>query len=169
MGSTPITHPTTRYETTTLVIKSKLTRRYSSVAERCLVTALAGVQFPLSPHMYKNLKDPRLKEARLRHYKKNKIKYLEKNVERKHRNRKFIISFLQKNTCIDCPEKDIRCLHFDHRDRESKKFNIGKASSDGFSLKSLKEEISKCDVRCANCHFKRTSVQFNWYKNGSLV
>lgn len=30
--------------------------------------------------------------------------------------------------------------------------------------KIVKAEIAKCDVRCSNCHIKRTTKQFNWWK-----
>jgi chromosome segregation ATPase len=48
-------------------------------------------------------------------------------------------------------------LEFDHRDPSAKSFVI----SDGYreTLKALKAEIAKCDVRCANCHRKRHAIQ----------
>jgi hypothetical protein len=52
-------------------------------------------------------------------------------------------------------------LEFDHL--RDKKFAIGKAASGGYSLKKIQEEVEKCVVRCANCHRKKTAVQFNWY------
>ena len=32
------------------------------------------------------------------------------------------------------------------------------------SLDTLKKEIDKCEIRCANCHRRKTAKQFNFYK-----
>lgn len=45
-------------------------------------------------------------------------------------------------------------MDFDHRDPSTKKGGVGKFVSVGW--KSLKEEIAKCDLVCANCHRERT-------------
>jgi hypothetical protein len=34
---------------------------------------------------------------------------------------------------------------------------------DHYSIARIKEEIEKCDVRCANCHTRRTAHQFGWW------
>lgn len=75
----------------------------------------------------------------------------------------FIISYLKNNSCIDCKEDDIVVLEFDHV-RGSKKFTIGALAQVGASLNTLKKEISKCDVRCANCHKRKTAREFGYYK-----
>jgi predicted nucleic acid-binding Zn-ribbon protein len=61
---------------------------------------------------------------------------------------------LQKG-CVDCgfnahPE----ALDFDHRDPTEKLRNVSCVKT--LSLKSLMDEIAKCDVVCANCHRIRT-------------
>lgn len=30
-------------------------------------------------------------------------------------------------------------------------------------MEQLLAEIERCDVRCANCHWRKTAVQFGWY------
>ena len=72
----------------------------------------------------------------------------------------YIREYLKTHPCIDCGQADIRCLHFDHV-RETKSFNIANA----FSLKKVEEEIKKCEVRCANCHMKKTSDDFGWHRS----
>ncbi len=56
--------------------------------------------------------------------------------------------------CVDCGEKDVRVLDFDHV-RGTKEFSISKGLRDRVSNVRLVQEIKKCEVRCANCHRKR--------------
>jgi hypothetical protein len=72
-------------------------------------------------------------------------------------NRAFILDYLSVRQCVDYGWDDIDVLEFDHRDPKTKLF----ALSDGYrqTLKALKAEIEKCDVRCANCHRKRHAIE----------
>jgi hypothetical protein len=45
-------------------------------------------------------------------------------------------------------------LEFDHL--HSKDFNISDAARKGVSMKKLNAEIAKCEVRCSNCHRRKT-------------
>jgi hypothetical protein len=53
------------------------------------------------------------------------------------------------------------CMDFDHRDADSKSFNI--ASRIQLSIEKLAAEIAKCDLVCSNCHRIRTSGR-QWRK-----
>lgn len=79
------------------------------------------------------------------------------------RNRRFIYNYLVTHPCINCGESDPIVLEFDHLDGADKKFNISEAHER--SLDSIKNEISKCRILCANCHRRRTAIQAGWYKN----
>ena len=76
---------------------------------------------------------------------------------RRHRIR--LASYLRDHPCVDCGESDIRCLDFDHRDPQEKLANVGTLVFTHVSWERVEREIAKCDVRCANCHRKRTSGQ----------
>ena len=65
----------------------------------------------------------------------------------------------------DCGEVDPTVLVFDHRDPTEKFKDVGKMIHNGSSLENVQREISKCDVRCANCHSRRTAKQFGYYEN----
>jgi hypothetical protein len=83
--------------------------------------------------------------------------------EMRKRNREFILEYLSTHPCVDCGENDPIVLDFDHV--RNKKFkNVGILCLNGFSVDKIKEEIDKCDVRCANCHRRKTAKQFGWYK-----
>jgi hypothetical protein len=93
--------------------------------------------------------------------------YKERSVARQKENRKvlrqFVWDFLKEHPCIDCGETDPIVLEFDHL--SDKKWSIADVASHNVSQKKLNEEIAKCEVRCANCHRKKTAIQLNWYKD----
>lgn len=98
------------------------------------------------------------------HYQRNQRKYIDKKQKNKLKIRQTLLDYLRTHPCIDCGENEPACLDFDHRDSSQKSFTISTAAVRIlFSLKTLREEIAKCDVRCANCHRKRTAVEQGWY------
>ncbi len=70
-----------------------------------------------------------------------------------------IVKYLMQHPCVDCGETDVIVLQFDHRDEKS--FTIGGNCNNKVSA-TLIEEIKKCDVRCANCHVRKTAKEQNW-------
>ena len=109
------------------------------------------------------------KEYRREYYQKNKAKISEQDnltsTERKNRNRQFVWDYYKANPCIDCGENNPLVLEFDHKDDSDKIDRISKMVSGKWSIERIKEEITKCDVRCANCHHIRTAEQQGWYKD----
>ena len=101
------------------------------------------------------------------HYKKNRPYYLlkaktrNKNLRLTARN--YIREYLSRNTCIDCGESDPIVLEFDHREDKFKEIsNLIKGT---YPLEIIKKEVGKCDIRCANCHRKKTAKEFGWSRN----
>ena len=86
------------------------------------------------------------------------------NAEVIQRNREAVYAYLAEHPCVDCGEKDTVVLEFDHRDDAPKTDTISAMVRRAFSLTTIMKEISKCDVRCANCHRRRTAIQFGWWK-----
>lgn len=78
--------------------------------------------------------------------------------ELSRRCRQYALDHKLSHPCVDCGEADPRCLDFDHRDHATKSFNISDYTSSkrSIALSRLEAEIAKCDVRCANCHRKKT-------------
>ena len=69
----------------------------------------------------------------------------------KSRNRQIVIDYLKTHPCIDCGNSDIRVLEFDHV-RGDKLGNISHAVHRVWKTEKLLNEISKCEIRCCNCH-----------------
>ena len=99
------------------------------------------------------------------HYKKHKSYYLRKAKTRNSRlrfeARKFILEYLSAHPCIDCGESDSLVLEFDHR---GNKLRAVSHLAREVSIDKIKLEIEKCEVRCANCHRRRTAKEFRWHK-----
>ena len=73
--------------------------------------------------------------------------------------------YLADHPCVDCGESDPRCLEFDHRDPGTKTANVATLVQRAGAWKVILAEIEKCDVRCANCHRRRTSGQFSTWRH----
>lgn len=86
---------------------------------------------------------------------------------KKKSNRKIVLDVKINGSCVDCGQTNPFLLEFDHIKTKTpdrapqKKFVIG----DSVTCKTptaLKEEMDKCELRCANCHRIKTL-----YENGS--
>ena len=69
--------------------------------------------------------------------------------------------YLRANPCVDCGERDIVVLEFDHV-RGEKKYNLSQMTSGAFGVATIQAEIEKCEVRCANCHRRKTAKDQGW-------
>lgn len=101
-----------------------------------------------------------------KYYEANRESYLKttyrSRAARKVVARKHVITHLESHPCVDCGEGDTVVLHFDHV-RGEKVDNVAEMICQGASLERLQAEIDKCEVRCANCHMRKTAVQLGWH------
>src|SRR5256885_10847461 len=65
-----------------------------------------------------------------------------------------IIDYLREHPCVDCGERDIVVLEFDHIG--DKIADVSVYAGSGRTWERVKAEIEKCEVRCANCHRRKT-------------
>jgi hypothetical protein len=88
------------------------------------------------------------------HYESNKEKYKKNIKEAKLNNAQFIRDLKSTTPCKDCGKVfPYYVMDFDHL--TDKKFNIAR-SVRVKGINQIKEEISKCDIVCSNCHRVRT-------------
>lgn len=76
---------------------------------------------------------------------------------RASRNRTSLARYLAKRGCVDCGVQDQPVLEFDHR--HDKRANISTLIAAGRAWTTIVEELAKCEVRCANCHRRRTAIE----------
>jgi hypothetical protein len=74
-----------------------------------------------------------------------------------------VLEFLSQTACVDCGEDDPIVLEFDHVDPRAKSKGVAKFLSGHYSWESVLSEIKKCEVRCANCHRRKTYIQFGFW------
>ena len=114
---------------------------------------------------YRSYCRPCCSEYGKEHYERNKAYYLAKNhvsrARSRQTNRDLIFAFLLAHSCVDCGESNPIVLDFDHVDPKTKRWTIGGMLSRR-TTSAVRREMSKCVVRCANCHRRRTAVQFNF-------
>lgn len=107
---------------------------------------------------------------RRRHYLNNRDLYIAREVARmvgyRIDNRFRIFEYLSAHACVDCGETDTLVLEFDHRDRSTKRTEVARLATSK-PWKVVLEEMLKCDVRCGNCHRRRTALQLNWTPAGT--
>ncbi len=100
------------------------------------------------------------------HYALNRQAYIARNVSnmrvRRREYKARVWSYLAEHPCVDCGETDLVVLEFDHLDPRDKRLEIYWLVQSAYGWNTIVAEIEKCEVRCSNCHRRRTAVQFSW-------
>jgi hypothetical protein len=95
--------------------------------------------------------------ARVDYYKRNRTKEHDYDKERRNKLKIKLLDYLKDKECVDCKEKDPIVLEFDHL--KDKKEAVTVMAHKGHSWKKILEEIDKCEIRCANCHRRKTAFE----------
>lgn len=82
-------------------------------------------------------------------------------------NRRLRWEYLLAHPCVDCGESDPLVLEFDHR--EDKRAQIVDLMRNHAQWSDVLKEIEKCDVRCANCHRRRTAKVRGHYRELAML
>ena len=81
--------------------------------------------------------------------------YIRKNSDERIKSvQLWLLEYFSTHPCVDCGESDILVLEFDHR--SDKLGNVSDLRKNG-NIASVKSEVEKCDVRCCNCHRRKTA------------
>ena len=88
---------------------------------------------------------------------KKRKKILKEELERK------IWDYLLSHPCVDCGQNNLVVLEFDHV-RGTKKTEIAILLKNVVPWATIEEEITKCDVRCSNCHKIKTAKEKGYKK-----
>jgi hypothetical protein len=74
--------------------------------------------------------------------------------ETTRRNLIYLRGLLTIGKCCDCGEDDLMVLEFDHlRDKHR---GVTVLARNDCSVERLRREVAKCEIRCGNCHRRRT-------------
>lgn len=90
-----------------------------------------------------------------KYYANHKRKYRDRNRRYRDDCRRCVYEYLKSHPCVDCGESDPVVLEFDHV-RGNKDSNIATLVFRATNPLRVIEEITKCEVRCANCHRRKT-------------
>jgi hypothetical protein len=74
--------------------------------------------------------------------------------------------YLAEHACVDCGESDPVVLEFDHL--RDKRANVPQLITYGLSWRAIQAEIAKCEVRCVNCHMRRTARQIGIHDRNAV-
>jgi len=74
------------------------------------------------------------------------------------------LEYLRQHPCVDCGESDPVVLDADHVG-DNKTWNVSQLVGRGrFSWDRAITELAKCEIRCSNCHRKKTAKRQSWFK-----
>ncbi len=79
-------------------------------------------------------------------------------------NRQKMVEYLSDHPCVKCGENDPIVLDFDHISPGNKRIQVSTLMRSCVKWETILREINKCEVRCANCHRRRTAMQFGWWQ-----
>ena len=79
------------------------------------------------------------------------------------RNLKVVLAALSDGGCVDCGQRDLLVLEFDHVG--PKRAAVSALARQGCSVETLNREIRQCVVRCANCHRRRTAERGGHFRH----
>ncbi len=83
-----------------------------------------------------------------------RCKKCKQKIQAEHRKKlsAMILDIKKKSKCEICNNDNYKHLLFHHINAEYKRFNISKANMQGLSVDTILDEISRCQILCANCH-----------------
>lgn len=94
----------------------------------------------------------------------NDNEYMRKYMAKRYRQRMDDAIEYLGGKCVDCGSQED--LEFDHGDRSSKVMNVSQSVT--YSKKKFWAEVEKCQLRCRECHNKKTLNELG-FQDGKVV
>lgn len=94
----------------------------------------------------------------------NRLRVKQQNKKQQAKNLQLFLRYLQVTGCVDCGEQRAVLLECDHL--IDKEYNVGNKAKRLY-WSTLQLELSKCVIRCGNCHRKRTTKQLGMWRGQS--
>lgn len=91
-----------------------------------------------------------------------KLKHSESRNRLRAEKARNVYEYLKSHPCVDCGESDPLVLEFDHRGDAIKFEAVTQMVINNASWAKITAEMRKCDVRCANCHRRKTAAQLGY-------
>ncbi len=66
-----------------------------------------------------------------------------------------IMKYKEEHPCVDCGQRNVGLLQFDHLVKMDDNTSIGRLIKRGASLERIWTEVAKCEIRCIQCHLTR--------------
>lgn len=88
-----------------------------------------------------------------KYYKDKRLKHIQKVKYSKIKNKDWFADLKSKLKCSRCGFDHPAAIQFHHSDPSKKDFSLSQGVTMGYSRERILEEIAKCEVLCANCHF----------------
>lgn len=83
-----------------------------------------------------------------------------KNSNKSRQRKAQFVADYKNRPCADCGvQYPSYVMDLDHLPELTKLVKVSTLVSTGASIKRIKEELSKCEVVCANCHRERTNLR----------
>ena len=100
------------------------------------------------------------------HYRRNPRRNYARNKAKSESNRRWLYEYLKTKHCEreSCTVNDPDMLVFDNLRPEEKRGELSRMAAQTYSLETIKAEVAKCRVLCANHHQKHTIQQFGYRK-----
>jgi hypothetical protein len=99
-------------------------------------------------------------------YQDNKASHIQNAMANKiadrERARKFVDDYKATHPCVECGQSDPVVLEFDHI--KGKNAAVARLVADGATIDRIQREIDLCEVRCRNCHAKKTARERGFFR-----
>lgn len=95
----------------------------------------------------------KVRAARRKWYVNNREHAKSKVRERQKKLGSWLQEYKSKLKCEKCGNNHPAVLTFHHTNPKEKEIELGQAAHNGWSIKRMLKEITKCQCLCFNCHF----------------